>query len=292
MDDLTKSMDKMTRKGYPSFYFEYHKPTVLGVYVHGCGYIYRYKNVSHTMVKRRVKPHYQLVYLVKGDGFLESRSFSRKDVRAGHAFILFPGEWHFYHPFKEENWKEYWITFSGDTLQSLMHQNLLNPEEPLVFAGKDESLVGLFKECFFIGKAGTKDSQDKAGICLLQILNRVLMNRAKDIVLPEDPIVSDIMKRIGAKPTDEWDFKSMAAEHGISYSLLRQRFYKENGVTLIRYLNRERILRAGYLLSKGKSVKEVCWEIGMKDPFYFSRLFKSIMGKSPLQFARTHFIKT
>ena len=292
MDDLTKSMDKMTRKGYPCFYFEYHKPTALGVYVHGCGYIYRYQNVSHTMLKRRVNHYFQLVYLVQGEGFLESRSFQRKAVRAGHAFILFPGEWHFYRPLRQENWKEYWITFSGDTIQSLMHQNLLNPAKPLYFSGKDESLVGLFKECFTIGMARTIDGQDKAGICLLQILNKVLINRVNYAILPEDPIVSDIMKLIASEPADKWDFEKIAEEHGISYSQLRQRFFKGNGNTLLRFLNRERIFRAGYLLSKGQSVKEACFEIGMKDPFYFSRLFKSIMGKSPLRFARTHFIKT
>jgi AraC-like DNA-binding protein len=30
------------------------------------------------------------------------------------------------------------------------------------------------------------------------------------------------------------------------------------------------------------SVKAIAWELGFKDPLYFSRLFKRIIGSSPL----------
>ena len=292
MDKLTEMMDKMSANGYRSFYPEHYKPMSLGVYVLGCGYIYHYRSLPMTMVSRRTSDFYQLVYLVQGEGFFESRSFHRKDIQAGHAFILFPGEWHYYRPAVEENWKEYWIIFTGGIIQSLRQQKLLNPEEPLFFVGKDRILSGLFKECLAQGKQQTEAGREKSGICLLQILSRVLMNRTKSPEQFGDQMVTDVMNRIRSNPAGVWDFKNLAEKAGISYSWLRQRFYKVNGIPLGQYLNRERIWFACDLLAKGKSIKEVCWEVGMEDQYYFSRLFKKIMGTSPLQFERRHLKST
>ncbi len=280
----------MTRNGYNTYSFGYNQPAALGVHVLECGYIYKYRNLPRTMVNQRIFEYYGLVYIVQGEGAFESHSFPRKDVRAGNVFILFPGEWHYYRPLREENWKEYWITFTGDTIHSLMQQKLLNPEEPLFFAGKDESLIGLFKECFTLARQGTGNNPGKAGVCMLQILNQVISSRTEGAALPIDPIFKDILYRIRANPAARWDLKSLAKEQGVSYSQLRKNFYRITGIPPARYINRERIWHACDLLIKGKSLKDACWEIGMKDQSYFSRLFKKMMGETPLQYARAHLI--
>ncbi|GJM79987.1 hypothetical protein HMSSN139_24830 [Paenibacillus sp. HMSSN-139] len=43
--------------------------------------------------------------------------------------------------------------------------------------------------------------------------------------------------------------------------------------------------RAGQLLDlTGLSVKEIAGAVGLSDPYYFSRLFKKIMGYSPTEY--------
>jgi AraC-like DNA-binding protein len=62
---------------------------------------------------------------------------------------------------------------------------------------------------------------------------------------------------------------------------LRRRFADETGRTPIRYLVELRIGRARELLRMGRSVKQVAEEVGFTDPYYFSRVFRSIAGRPP-----------
>jgi AraC-like DNA-binding protein len=39
-----------------------------------------------------------------------------------------------------------------------------------------------------------------------------------------------------------------------------------------------------YLLFTGLRVKEIAYELGIEDPFYFSRMFSRIMGSSPNEY--------
>lgn len=63
-------------------------------------------------------------------------------------------------------------------------------------------------------------------------------------------------------------------------------FRKELGMTPSAVINRERVMLAYRLIhEKGRSVKEAAYEVGYTDPFYFSRVFKTVFGIPPSQIA-------
>ena len=78
----------------------------------------------------------------------------------------------------------------------------------------------------------------------------------------------------------------------LSLDHARRLFVKDNAVTPSRYLMEKRVQYAKMLLethSKDKkmNIGEISYIAGFDDPYYFSRVFKSIAGKSPLQWMRS-----
>jgi AraC-like DNA-binding protein len=79
-----------------------------------------------------------------------------------------------------------------------------------------------------------------------------------------------------------YTIEELSAEVGVSPSYLSLIFKKITGLTVIQYQNRIKIGKAYDLLSSGEyNVTAVAERLGFRDIYYFSRLYKKIMGNSP-----------
>ncbi|MEC2346567.1 helix-turn-helix domain-containing protein, partial [Paenibacillus barengoltzii] len=62
-------------------------------------------------------------------------------------------------------------------------------------------------------------------------------------------------------------------------------FKLQTGENFSDYLTRLRIEEAKRLIAeRSLSLKEICYEVGYKDPNYFSRVFKKAVGISPSEY--------
>ena len=52
--------------------------------------------------KGRMLDEYQLLYQSEGEGVFQSEHCPETTIKAGDIFMLFPGEWHTYHPNHEK----------------------------------------------------------------------------------------------------------------------------------------------------------------------------------------------
>ncbi|MCH5599119.1 helix-turn-helix transcriptional regulator [Niabella ginsengisoli] len=81
--------------------------------------------------------------------------------------------------------------------------------------------------------------------------------------------------------------KDLASLIFMSPSHFSAMFKNKTGHPPLEYFNHLKIQRAcQYLEFTAMPVKELCYELGLDDPFYFSRLFRKYMGESPLSYRK------
>ena len=93
----------------------------------------------------------------------------------------------------------------------------------------------------------------------------------------------DAMDRAYAEPLD---VKTIAAVAHVSEAHFIRSFRAVFGETPHRYLQRRRVERAMHLLREGRSVTDVCFDVGFNSLGTFSRTFHEIMGESPSAYRR------
>lgn len=98
-------------------------------------------------------------------------------------------------------------------------------------------------------------------------------------------IVENIKSYLQQNYANPIDFSAIANEYAVSGSYLTKIFREHEGTTPSKFLADYRILMAKKLLADTQlPVKDIALQVGYPDPFHFSKTFKNLTGKSPLQY--------
>ena len=86
---------------------------------------------------------------------------------------------------------------------------------------------------------------------------------------------------------EEMSLQSVASNVNVSSNHFSAIFRKETGETFIDYLTEVRMEKAKDLLvSTSMKTSEVGYEVGYRDPHYFSYIFKKTQGVSPKEYRK------
>ena len=85
---------------------------------------------------------------------------------------------------------------------------------------------------------------------------------------------------------DSFSLADMAAISRMPVETFRKRFSAELGIPPLAYLQFLKMERAKTLLRGGLNVKQTGMEIGMPDPYHFSKQFKHVVGMSPTAYLK------
>lgn len=114
---------------------------------------------------------------------------------------------------------------------------------------------------------------------IIGVRDTISGRRSSDIIeIAKDQIRKTYM-------SDEISLNTIAAEVGMSPSYFSSIFSKEMGKTFVEYLTEIRMDRAKELLMcSSMKTSEIGYEVGYKDPHYFSYIFKKTQNCTPKEF--------
>ena len=235
--------------------------------------------------KGRTLNEYQLLYNPEGEGWFESTHCPKTRLKAGDMFLLFPGEWHTYHPDPNIGWKSRWIGFKGKNMDDRVRAGFLNPEKPIYHVGYSPDIETLYKRAYEAAIEEAAFSQQvMAGI--VNHLIGMMYSLERNIELGKNQIQVDMVNkaRLLIRESLESDFtiQQIAEELGVSYSNFRKLFKEYTGLSPATYQQELRLLRAKELLTTTEySIKEIAYRLNFESPDYFSAKFKMKMGCKP-----------
>lgn len=238
--------------------------------------------------KGRVLNEYQLLYITEGEGIFNSAHAKDIPLKAGDLFLLFPGEWHTYHPTGKNGWKSYWIGFKGKNVDDRVKAGFLSVDKPIYHVGFSADIIRLYEEAYKRAQEEAPYSQQiLAGIVNHLVGLMYALERSMELSKNHTRVDMINLARLRIRESLEADLtiQQIAEDLGVSYSNFRKLFKEFTGISPALYQQDLRLQRAKELLvTTTLSIKEIAYRLRFESPDYFSSKFKIKTGKKPSEF--------
>ena len=228
-----------------------------------------------------------LLYITEGEGIFHSATVKEAEIHEGDLFLLFPGEWHSYHPLPQTGWKSYWIGFKGRNMDDRVRAGFLSPQKPIYHVGFSDTIVRLYKNAYDAAIEEAAYSQQlMAGF--VNLLIGMMYSKERNIQLSRNQVHVDMISRARLRIREALEsnltIQQVAEELGVSYSNFRKLFKEHTGISPAIYQQDLRLQRAKELLSTTNlSIKEIAYRLNFESPDYFSAKFKIKTGRRPTE---------
>ena len=262
-------------------------PLSTGLYATGLGY---YKEAKGHKMTRDTHDDHLLMYCLHGKGELHVNNTTSQIV-AGDIVLLPKGVSHRYKASKNHPWTIYWVHFSGSDCDSFLDYLAIEKHNYIISLGVHSRLVTSFEyilEC----RQTNYDTASFINVAnmLRQMLSHIALigtvsirQHAKHQLDLE--LVHSLME---ASVHEKLELDTLAKEVNLSKFHFIKKYRELTGSTPVNHFIHLKIKRACDLLDiTNKSIKEVSYAIGYEDAYYFSRIFKKVMGISPSQYRNT-----
>ena len=134
-------------------------------------------------------------------------------------------------------------------------------------------------------------AEDASSAQLQQLLWAMLASHSGQPVAMDAVLSHEIAKVVDAmrknQYRDNFSLAEMASLSRMPVETFRKRFVSEVGMPPQSYQLFCKMERAKVLLKEGYTVRQAGIEVGMNDPYHFSKTFKNIVGMSPSAYSKT-----
>lgn len=234
-----------------------------------------------------VRDHYLIHYVVSGKGSYTVNG-AVYALQAGDVFLAKPSQRITYSADRADPWEYYWVGFNGADANRLVLELPFREGRPVHHCASAEQVQKALLNIFLSRGANARSEALMTGYLYLFAAELI---RESDAQKPRAAnasaqYVSGAIKFIQFNYSHDIGVDDVARAVGVSRSHLYRVFMSNVGRSPVDYLTRYRVGEACALLRSSQlSVAEIAVSVGFFDQFYFSRVFKKIMGVPPSKYA-------
>ncbi len=253
------------------------------LYPHAMGY---YPSARGHAVRRSEHGDHLLLYCVEGAGRLQVDGIEWA-VTAGELIMLPRGIEHAYHADPQDPWTLYWVHFEGELGEAFWQEMGFRRERPVARLGGAPKIISDFETLLGVRRSGySLPVFVHAANHLREMLTyfAVLMPQAEMRQAGQFDV--DYVHALMQEHIHEHLDLSMLAERvSLSRYTFARKYKRLTGAPPIQNFIHMKMERACYLLDiSQQSVQEIAWNLGYEDAYYFSRLFRKVIGVAPTQY--------
>lgn len=237
---------------------------------------------NHSMTREKHDDNL-LIYCAEGSGSVTTGHYEGL-VKQGDLILLPEGRSHHYHSSEQSPWTIYWIHFSGLEAAALIKSLDYDPERPVVHLGQQPILIGDFKRLMGLRQSGFQHGVFTYAASLVrQILcHLALVVRSTTAITRHNFNLEEIQGLMIEHLDGALDLNTLAACANLSRYHFANKYKQLTGYPPIKHFLHMKMERACYLLDSSElPVKAIGFQLGYRDPLYFSRMFRKVMGTAP-----------
>ncbi len=233
-----------------------------------------------------VRDHYLIHYVAGGKGTYTVNN-TVYELCAGDVFLARPGQLITYSADLKEPWEYYWVGFNGACAKRLVLKLPFSDELPIHHCSNEERVRKALLNIFL--SRGMQDRNEALMVGYLYLFAAELMQEAQErqprAAGSSAQYVNSAVKFIQFNYSHNISIDDIARAVGVSRSHLYRVFMSSMGRSPIDYLTQYRVSEACALLKASRlSIAEIAVSVGFFDQFYFSRVFKKVVGVPPSKY--------
>ncbi|MFD2333099.1 helix-turn-helix domain-containing protein [Cohnella sp. GCM10020058] len=228
-----------------------------------------------------------VIYCAEGAGWIEQDG--KTEMLTERQLAVIPaGAPHRYGASEEAPWSIYWFHLRGGQVGAHLALYGLSGHPIPIPAALETRFAESFERCYGLlaDKPYSLPAQVHVSLTLGQLLGAISLSASgshRHRKREED--LSRAIRFMNDRLHVTVTLPELAMHAGLSKQHLIHLFKQETGFPPIDYYLRLKMQKASQLLSlTGLSVKEIAAAVGFGDPYYFSRMFKKLMGVSPTDY--------
>jgi len=250
--------------------------TAIGFYPHAS---------FHDRERKLGTNQYILLYCTEGKGTI-SLPDRKVEMQPNTFFIIPKNIPHHYKSSDDDPWSIYWVHFKGKRAEMIYkrYQDRQLPDKVRIPYTTER--ITIFNDLLrLLEHSYERAVMEIVNIKLFEYIASFVYYEQIDPSILEGDFISNSIKFMKENIQNLYTVQELAKIQDISVSHYTRMFRIKTGYSPIQYFNQLKIqLSCQYLYFTDRKVKDICKEIGFEDQYYFSRLFRKLMGMSPAKY--------